>query len=330
MNEQRRQFPWLPESVEREGVLRIDWSSYKEIESCQRKAAMAVALRREPASDSIALNFGQAIHAALDVRQQGIMAGRRATEMMADMETALEREFGAFTVPPGDYRTLGRAKDVVGVYNQTFPDEPFEILASEQRAGKDLGRVRYGSGQTCDIIWQGVTDGIWRNRDTGEISIKDTKTSGRDEFAGDDDAGEFSKGEAKYQMSGQFMGYAWLFSTLGQPITGAVLDQVVIRKPVQKVTARTAPQNECKRRFFSYAPEQITEWCRDTLAHITDWLSACAQGQTPPPMTRTACAWPTVCGYFNSCVQRGEAARMERLAGPRFRDRTWNPMEARQ
>jgi hypothetical protein len=244
------------------------------------------------------------------------------------MEAALERSYRTFSLPPDDYRTLGRAKEAVGAYQATFPDEPFKILGSERAAEKPLGRVSYGLASTrCNIIWQGRTDGIWENPDTGERSVKDTKTASRDEFAGDED-GEFSKGDAKYMMSGQFMGYCWLLSgaEFGQ-ITGAVLDQVVVRRPVARVTSKTAPQNECKRRFFHYEPEQIDEWRRDTLANIAEWLTACASPELPPPMTRTNCAWPRVCGYFNSCVQKGEAARMERLAGPRFRDRTWNPLQ---
>lgn len=325
-----RRYPWLPESVEREGVLRIDWSSYQHIEACKRKAAIAISLKRELAADDWSLVAGRAVHEALDRRQQAIMAGERDSDtLLGLMMNELERCFEGLVVPPDEYRTLGRLKEVVGVYQQTFEDEPFEILESEQAGERELGRAMWWNGSVwlpCTVFWQFKIDGVWRNPDTQQRSIKDTKTSSRDDFA-DSEGGEFSKGEAKYQMSGQFMGYAWSKSTPEDPVTGAVLDQVVIRKPVARVTAKTPPQNECKRRFFSWTAGQLEEWKRDVLSNIGEWLSACAKTDSqPPPMTRTNCAWPRVCAYFSSCVQTTEEARMQRLAGPRYRERTWNPM----
>jgi hypothetical protein len=336
-----RRYPWLPESVERSGELHIDWTAFQNIEACKRKAAIIASLRRELAVDSWDLVAGRAIHEALDVRQKALMRGERRSDVLLRlMEASLEGFLRDLTVPPDEYRTLGRLKEVVGVYQQTFEAEPFEIVESEQAREKELGVALWWDGlyvnmdgsvgcwRSCVVKWQGKLDGLWRNPDTSELSVKDTKTSSRDEFA-DSEGGEFSKGEAKYQMSGQLMGYAWLCSTPERPVTGAVLDQVVIRKPVQRVTAKTPPQNEAKRRFFHWTSGQIEEWRRDTLANIGEWLTACAKADNaPPPMTKTNCAWPRVCPYFSSCVQPTESERMVKLAGPRYRDRTWNPMTA--
>ena len=344
-------YPWLPESVETSNELRIDWTTYQNIEACKRRAAIVASLKRELAVDPWDFVAGRAVHEALDVRQKAIMMGSKAG-LLGAMEHVLEAFFKPqckacqgegcgdckgmgslpLVVPVDEYRTLGRLKDVVGVYDQTFPDEPFEILESEQAGERELGDVDYRvmrSVETVKVWWQFKIDGVWRNPDTGELNVKDTKTSSRDEFA-DSEGGEFSKGEAKYQMSGQFMGYCWSKSAPEQPVTGAVLDQIVIRKPVQRVTAKTPPQNEAKRRFFRWTPGQLNEWRSDVLANIGEWLTACAKANNePPPMTRTNCAWPRVCPYFSSCVQPTENERMMKLAGTKYRERTWNPLTAK-
>lgn len=332
---QPRKFPWMPASVELEGRLAIDNTGYQNIEVCARKAAIVLSFKREAVSEPWDLVAGRAVHEALDVRQQALMAGEKDSgRLQTLMEATLESFFDRLKtpLPPDEYRTLGRLKDVVGNYQQAFGVEPFEILASEQAVERELGSVRWwdsllGEWCRCSVFWQGKLDGLWRNPDTGELCVKDTKTSSRDEFAGGEE-GEWSKGEAKYQMSGQLQGYCWLLSMPERPVTGAVLDAVIIRKPVQRVTVKTPPQNECKRRFFSWTPAQIEEWRRDTLENISQWLTACAKpGQQPPPMIRSSCAWPQVCQFYCSCVQPTEAARMEKLAGARFRERTWDPMK---
>lgn len=328
-----RRFPWLPESVESENILRIDWSGYSQIEACFRRAGHLLAWRRERDYDDEAQSFGKAIHAALDWRQRHFGSGPYGPRCQREMEDVLKRHFDDVTLPEGEYRTLGRAKDVIGHYNATWPSEDFEIVASERAAERELGTAWFttddgqlgGERGAVKVIWQGKTDGIWRDRE-GRNHGKDTKTSSRDEFADVEGRG-VSKGEAKYKMSGQFKGYCWLFSgdEFGQ-VRDFILDQVIVRKPIMRRTAASAPENECKRHPFRFTDQQIDEWQRDTLAVISAWLTASARKDLPPPMMTTNCAWPTVCQFLACCENANEDDRIRWLLSGNYRDRTWDPM----
>lgn len=326
----------LPASVLAEHKIWFDWTRFRGLLACQRRAWYENVAARVPAEDTTALNFGRALHEALDVRQKLLMAGE-TKGLVGAMEEALERAFigeqtcparcngakscltcgGAgvvfrpIVVPEDDHRTLGRAKEVAGLYAQEHPTEDFEILASELAREKLLGSVRVaGMAEPVQVFWRGKTDGIWRRRDTGRLAVKDTKTMRE---------GKSERLARKYRRSGQLMMYCWLFGDLYPGLSEGVVDAVIVRPPV--VRASKLPRTELHRVVVSFMPEEIEECKRDALVTIGQWLDACAQGL--PPLNRESCDF---CGFWEVCDLANEQDRLEWLAGGRFRANTFDPL----
>jgi hypothetical protein len=126
----------LPPDLLRTGVLRIDWSGFSRILECHRKAWHLLCHRRELDGYTAALTYGSAIHAGLDTWQQHLMRGSTdRPEILTAMEASAEREvFSTVSnCPKSEWRHLGRAKEVLGLYldERWDEDRSFKILESE-------------------------------------------------------------------------------------------------------------------------------------------------------------------------------------------------------
>lgn len=312
----------LPPGVIEDGVLRIDWSGFGKIQHCWREAWHLLAHRREPDYRDEAMGFGSAVHEALDWRQRAMMAGTyEAARTLAEMETIIEAAYQGVELDDDEFRTEGRAKETCALYLKNFPDEPFDVLASEQAMERELGTaimevVPAHAGpvelRPIRVIWQGRVDGIWRDRRTMKRTIKDSKTMKECQL---------EREMAKYKMSGQMKMYCWMADC-----EDAVIDVIVNRKPLQRVTAASAPRTEFHRLAFHYDQAVIDECRRDILKILSDWLTACAHPTEPPPMNLTSCAWPRVCPYLACCENSQEEDRMRWLMSGNYRLNEWNPM----
>jgi hypothetical protein len=312
----------LPPDILRTGVLRIDWSGFSRILECHRKAWHLLCHRRELDGFAPALTYGRAIHEGLDVWQKAIMRGStdRPT-ILTDMEAAAEREFSTVELPEDEWRHLGRAKEVLGLYldERWDEDRSFKILESEKYHHKELGHVHVEGLGEITITWQGKIDGIWSDPRNGAIAVKDSKTSSH-EFEHHGPGGGPGRDAVRYQQSGQFMGYCFLTGA-----TSALVDSITCLKPLQRMTAKSAPRNQFERIPFEWSPEQISEWQHRTLFQIQQWLEALLLDTPASLMNTNACAWPTVCTYYSACEQKTEEMRLRWLSSGRFRDYTWDP-----
>jgi hypothetical protein len=312
----------LPPDILRTGVLRIDWSGFSRILECHRKAWHLLCHRRELDGFAPALTYGRAIHEGLDVWQKAIMRGStdRPT-ILTDMEAAAEREFSTVELPEDEWRHLGRAKEVLGLYldERWDEDRSFKILESEKYHHKELGHVHVEGLGEITITWQGKIDGIWSDPRNGAIAVKDSKTSSH-EFEHHGPGGGPGRDAVRYQQSGQFMGYCFLTGA-----TSALVDSITCLKPLQRMTAKSAPRNQFERIPFEWSPEQISEWQHRTLFQIQQWLEAIMLDTPASLMNTNACAWPTVCTYYSSCEQKTEEMRLRWLSSGRFRDYLWDP-----
>ena len=330
----------LPESVLREGVLRIDWTSFSSIAKCWRAGWHRVALNRVPAAWNGPQGFGRAIHAGLDARQKA-GSGPYAPSVLAAMEQAALAEFKDVQLGEDEWKTPGRAVEVLGLYQQEYPEEPFDILGSEMCRERELGVMRVeglsalrtplagdsdwhkvAGDERVRIFWQGRTDGLWRDRRSGRVAVKDTKTT---EYYDDPDAKR-----REFKLSPQMVMYCWLFSDgeFGQ-IRDAVIDLIVCRKPIARQTAKSKPRNEFARFIMSYTDAQIEECKRGILQQLSAWLSACAQPE-PPAMTGApfTCVFSRGgCPYLQVCEQADERSRMAWLNSGQFKASDFDPMK---
>jgi hypothetical protein len=333
-------------SIIESGVLELDWTGYSGLMKCSRYGWHNLMLRRVLNYRDPALAFGSAIHAALDVRQRALMWGEAVEQ--ATMEAALVPFFrepcsaclgrGEFNdglcvacqgnglgvlieLPDDEHRTLGRAKEVLGLYQQRWGnDEGFRVVESEQPCEQELGIVKWrfgGCNVRTKLLWQGIIDGIWEDND-GRLWVKDTKTM---------KYGSPIEQKAKYQMGGQLKMYCWL-----KGLTRAVVDVIVVRKPVARPRS-DYPRNEFDRLPIEYEPNVIEDCRRDVLWNVGRWLESCSQLDSPPPMTgvaTNACLWPKACQYLSVCEQVNEEQRMDWLMGSSYTENTWKPMKQKR
>lgn len=319
-------------ALEEDGTFRCDFTKYRGIAKCATYGRWQSVEKRVPVGWVPALGFGAALHEGFDAIQGFMMRGQpvnmQAVEAAAEscfLVESLDGKVEPVVLPEGEWRTAGRAKDVLGLYHQRWHDdvERFEIEESEKAHERELGWAEYfvntgEAGSDCSrsaqVFWRGVLDGIWRRRDTGKLGFKDSKHTSN---------GEFETEFEKHKRSGQFKGYSFLTG-----IREAIVDQIIVRKPVAKMTSATKPRTEFDRGFWTYTNEQIEEWRLDTLAVIGSWLTHLAGGRVP--QNDQACFRPAKCPYLEVCEQRTMKDRLAWLHGGSFKRNDWNPMARRE
>lgn len=330
----------LPPGVLEEGILRIDGSGLSLIRECWVKAWFALCWRRVPARRDEARGFGTAVHAALEGLRNKHGSGPYPAEALELMEAIVDAEFAGVELSEDEYRTAGRCKEALGLYLKQYPMEDFDILASEVRKEKVLGNVNWthtvSSGsytKRCRVVWQGRADFICRDRRSGIVSPFDTKTT-KDIYGGMDRLLD------EYRMSWTLPMYSWLFGDeddgtkdcgrFGR-INDCIIDLMIVRKPLQKPSAKSAPRHEFHRLPFHYSDERIEEVKQDVLAYLGQWLTACGHHQQAPPMTgapEECHRFTHPCGFLKVCEQEGWKRRLHWLKeSPEFEENKWNPME---
>jgi hypothetical protein len=312
----------LPPDILRTGVLRIDWSGFSRILECHRKAWHLLCHRRELDGYTAALTYGSAIHAGLDTWQQHLMRGSTdRPEILTAMEASAAEVFDGIEVPESEWRTLGRAKETLGLYADARWDEDrgFKILETEKYHERPLGTINPRGLREIQVIWQGKIDGVWQDPRNGAKIIKDSKTSSK-QFELHGPLGGDGRDIVRYRQSGQFQGYCFL--TEG---TSAIVDIITGLAPLQRVTAKSAPRNSFDRQVFEWSSEQISEWQHRTLHQIEQWLETIALDDPSLLFNTTACASFSICPYYSACEQKTEEMRLRWLSSGRFRDYTWDP-----
>lgn len=315
----------LPSSVLAYNVLRLDWSAYSRILECWRKGWYHIVHKQIPAAQDEAKVFGKAIHAALDVRQKA-GSGPYSADVKLAMEAAVDKEFLGVELQEDEFRTAGRAREVLGIYNEQYPVEPFKILASELSHERELGQVRWHDGtqeRSTLLVWQMRTDGIWQDLRNGRSTTKDTKTTKHDLTQ--------EAVNIKWKASPQLKMYCWGFSDREFGVVrDAVVDLVIVRKPLVRPTAKSKPRNELHRLAFHFSEAEVDECKRNILALTGAWLTACAKA--PPPLTGMpdgCCRFNRACGYWSVCENASEQDRLRWLYSGQFKRTNWNPMTGR-
>jgi len=299
-------------------TLTLSPSSFGTIQECFQKGLWNVGFRRVPDYSNFDQQFGRILHGSLDIRQRGF--DKDPKELLSEIENYIEAEYAKFDLPDEEYRHSGRAKELAGLYAQHYADDNtrFETVGSEVREVRELGKVVLWRGtldeREVTIRVQGIADGIWRDRDTGNLCVKDTKTSKSD------------RTEHKfyeYKMSVQFKLYCWLFSEVyRQKIRDVVVDLIVCRKPLSRVTPKSLPREVFERFNLTYSDLEIERQCDDVLNVSRDFLENCLK-EDHAAMTGAprSCVWPTRCPYYDVCDNDKDEDKLKWLGTQSFKDK---------
>lgn len=285
----------------------IDNSTLERFTKCARSFEYYAVKRRCGGGTRIALNFGTAVHAALEARYKGLP--------LADQVATGHAALAGIEIPPEEHRNATFLTDVLNKYdayclvNDDF--EPIKVDSTpfvEHSFALPLGSVAGRDGIRYNVVYTGKIDLLVKHN--GRIMPVDHKTTS---MFGPSFFDEFVN-------SSQPHGYAWAASQLlNQPIDGYIINAIVVRKPT-----RTGTAIDFARQPYFIEPGRVTEWRENTLwliqRAVNDWLNGMFPMETCWCVGRYG-----KCEYFDVCTVQKEG-REKVLNSNLYANVTWNPL----
>jgi hypothetical protein len=325
----------------RNGALFIDNSFLETWVDCPRKAEYQGVLRRSTGQTQAALNFGSAIHLALDYRYAkfGDLTPERFALCEAGQRKLLEEHFTTNPGPEGDHRDLNWAYELVQQYNLRYGYEPFNVLMKEgkpmveipfavpfmafdpetgdtQRILADYDTEKLVDSKLIPIIYSGKIDAAVLY-DAHEVFVMDHKTGS-------------NLGDAfwvKHRMNPQFYGYCWAWRALtGVMPTGFMVNAIsTSSKPFTK--PKTSWEEWWSKKFQRNREvidsSHLDEWEENTFHLIKQFLTQWREGFFP--QHRSHCAQFGQCLFYDVCFSL-RSSREELIFGSGFVDYHWTPL----
>jgi len=269
-----------------DGQLFLDNSALEYLQTCARSAQYHVINRRVGAGSSAALNFGGAIHAALEHRYK-LHGPTVGPNCKAEMHGILTEWFKEKPAPLEDYRCLSLATQVVDGYLDKYKSEEWDVaringlpavevpfalplFTTEIMDPNDLtGRPDLITTMFCGKIDLVVLEGR-------DYWIVDHKTSSMGA----------SMGQDEQKMSFQWKGYCWAVQqSTGVVPYGAMINHIQARKPntTEAGLARRKPiePKDFQRMRFILEEHHIGEWKENVIACIKRFLRDYEDGFFP-------------------------------------------------
>lgn len=315
----------------RDGALYIDNSFLEGLTTCPRALFYSRIAKRIKAGAKPALNFGSAIHLALEHRYRHY-ANITPDPMLLEEQAKILTEYFA-TNPPeeGDYRTLNWAIEIVRRYNARYELEPFQLLQNSD--GKVLVELPFAVplfvyttpyGRKIPVIYTGRIDlpVLWDD----QVTIMDHKTTS---MLGP----QFSIG---MQLSAQQRGYCWAYEKItGQKVGGYVANAIRVKEPPMYLTDPNSTRrgkstveswwNESfvRERFF-IRPGDLEEWESNVVHLVQECFHHLLSGYMP--MKTAWCNKFGQCQYFDICTLPREDRGILLQSG-NYMDNTWDPLK---
>lgn len=328
----------LPPLPLKNGVLEIDNTFIESLTACPRKLEYNKLLKRIPSSDAPALNFGSAIHAALEYRYK--IYKNEPPGFMEDqdiLDKILLPYFEKNKQQEDEHRNCQFAHEIMCEYNKRYKYEPFSLLLDEKGEVltelsfamplfsfklNDLGildeeqaKIVKANGHTILVVYTGRIDlpTLWDNL----IIIVDHKTAGT--------LGTFYFDGKK--VSPQFEGYCWAFEQLtGKTVNGFCIN--VIRTKPKPGTTRNGWDkwwDETFGRHKEYLrPNQLNEWKFNTIKLVEEFFYHYSQNYMP--QKKLGCTMYGKCPYYGVCYLPPEQ-RLQMLRSDLFQANEWSPLK---
>ncbi len=293
----------------------LDSTSTENFKLCPRKFQHEQIDRRIRSGAKPALEFGKALHSALEIRYKRVGNQPAVGLTTMEMQTAVDNALEGIEMPLDEWRTLGRANETVELYNAYWGAEPFDVLGVEIPFAVPVGTVgRY------KVVWSGRIDLLVQWEDCAYIMDHKTMSSW-----GSGKSAEFSN-------SAQFRGYAWAIQELhrlhGAPfparIAGFCLNALVLRKP--GTTARTTlPRTVFHRDRVFYSQERLDEWRTDLLVWVRTLIGYAEDGYMPMNTKHCANFYGGNCPLLDVCTAP-PAQRAMALSSDLYENNEWSPL----
>ncbi len=322
------------------GALHIDNSFLELLQTCPRALEYKQLRKREIVATRVGMNFGTALHLALDWRYRTYGADLQQHSIVQceqEQSTILEQYFSANPCPEDDHRGMNWAMDLVKRYNVRYQVEQFNLLRDDKGPIVEVPfAVRFGlyllsgklipANQVVDKdlelphIWIFYTGKIdlpisW----DGSLFIMDHKTTSVLGQSFWDDL----------RISPQQLGYCWAYKQLtGQQPIGFVVNAIRTNLPPLKPIKQTIAQwwEDSLSRMKEYiTTTHLDEWHRNTFALVEEFLWH--HSRSFMPQKKKWCVGKYgKCAYYEVCYAP-EHQRDELLKSEAFTDYDWSPLK---
>lgn len=293
-------------------IVKINYSSLSIMQSCMKKADFALNRELMAQTESPALTFGSAIHAALEVfymspRSERVLPPNmeKSLELMAygaevpdqqkylifhATETFIERASALSHLDPMDKRSIPNGVWLLGEYFKTYIQDPYEVYRDSEGnpyVEKYLELKVYESPE-LEITLHGQIDLILENKANGQILVTDHKTSSQ---VGQD---FYNRLKPNYQYTGYLL--------LAQQCLGIQTDQFMVNclqtKAKPKTTRGQGPH--FPRQITTRTSEDIEEFKQSLIYYVTSYLSCLENGFFPMGSVDSCSFWGG-CQYLKIC-----------------------------
>jgi len=330
-----------------DGCLFIDNSGWMEsITTCPRSLEYKQLYKRIPSTESAALNFGSAIHLALEHRYRHYLAQPVGDQFYNEIADLFNSFFESHPPMQEDYRNMNWAIEVVKRYMQRYSTESFSLLVDkDNKPIVELAfalplfthqawmvnsltkeqRILYEKNDGIPVFYTGKID--LPVEIDNQIFICDHKTTsilGPSFFD-------------QMKRTSQMRGYCWAFEQLtGQKTQGYMVNAIRVKAPPEYVTNPLAKsrgktmtvegwwQESLQRERYQLNPGELDEWKSNTIANIEEMFWHYERGYFPMRTTYCVSKYGR-CPYFDVCSLQPHD-RGAYLASGLFQDLTWSPL----
>lgn len=308
-----------------EGVLCIDNSFLEWLTTCPRGCEYNRILKRTSKGSKPSLDFGTAIHSALEHRYKAF--GTQPvieTDCYEQQGKILEKFFEENPPPEDDYRNLNWALEVVRHYNTRYNIEPFNLLTDDE--GKPLVELSFAlplfdyehpTAGLVPVYYTGRID-LPIVQD-GRIYVMDHKTTSLMGQTFFDDL----------RVSPQQVGYAWAFEQLTQKKVNGFLINAIRSKqaPMKPKGGLDAwwEENFQRQREYLY-PHSFPEWHYNTIALVEEFMWHHARGYFPQKKKWCVGKYGH-CQYYQVCDTPPENRGVMLSAPNLYMENVWSPLK---
>lgn len=325
------------------------------MQACPRLVEYQTLHGRISMGEQSALNFGSAIHLALEYRYRRYK-NAQVDQACNDTQAAILTEFFAeHPVPEDDFRTLNHAQQLVAKYNEIYQMEPFSLFEydkpqvcehcnglGKRYLANDVDKCYFCTGigtntvmaevpfaiplhqyKDHPIIFTGKID-LPHQRD-GKVLIKDHKTNKT--------GGQMFWDGVRTGM--QLKGYCWAFQQItGKPVHGYVAN-LIRTGPMPKYvkegkdyrgktqSPETWWSETLARETFYLNDTDLDEWKENAIAIVDEFFWHYERGLMP--MKTAACCRFGRCQYWDVCTTV-KSDRGVVLASGLYKDNKWSPL----
>lgn len=265
--------------------MKIDNTALKLFQACPLKFKTRMVDHWTSRYKSGALGYGGAVHEGLKIWYQGQMDGLPFNHRL---EAALEQIITHWPIdhPADDFRSLGRAKELMVKYAAEYPQEPFKVLMVEVPFSFEIGRCilwcarcdwdnlpneegfRSGLGGTptsnCEkcneplepIEYGGIFDTLVQYGGISTVYVLEHKTTSQL-------GGLYFR---QFDIDNQISGYTWG----AQSVTGKLIGGAV----VNALCTTSSGKMSFKREIIGRNPKDLERW-KDDVAQTCNEIRRC-------------------------------------------------------